>query len=300
MSTDNNNCCVPCAAAPCYRVLPHSPRSQDPTMSRFFSEGPALQGTVTSLLEGSALQSPSSGENSALQGLTSPEGPILQDTVSASGYALQNSVSETSPLPEKVQRTAPPVIITVEDSPSTVASAQTGSRSSTPDTSLLSKIHLPRQQEDLHSRNEAQSPFHPKKSLPKASRKSDSKKSQVGPIPIPKTSKSPVPDTNPTRGHRVANQPVIPTVDPDLEDLVPYDVPDDEESRRPPPVGPADHSQPLPSRPTGQEFQPPSIIPVQGFIPVRSSMTGSSELFQAPPGPFQQGLTDDELKQARS
>ncbi|KAL0252139.1 hypothetical protein GEMRC1_001351 [Eukaryota sp. GEM-RC1] len=73
-------------------------------------------------------------QKSTLQGLTSPEGSILQDSVSASGSALQNSVSATSPLPEKVQRTAPPVIITVEDSPSTVSSAQTGSRSSTPPT----------------------------------------------------------------------------------------------------------------------------------------------------------------------
>ncbi|KAL0235276.1 hypothetical protein GEMRC1_001858 [Eukaryota sp. GEM-RC1] len=347
---DNNNYCVPCGAAPCVKVPPHSPNSQDPTMSRFFREGPALRGMVTSpsegpalqgssslegsalqdssSVEGSALPDPSLSEGPALQGLTSPEGPILQDSVSAPGSALQNSVSATSPLPETVQITAPPVIITIEDSPSTVISAQTGSRSSTPPTVTTIEDSPPattspsfeRIRSMFDSKPKAKNTPFPSLNIEETTTPSVTplvppggftfpergsplvrvipKKSQVGPIPTPKTSKPPVPDINPTRGHRVAKQPVIPTVDPDLEDLVPYDVPDDEESRQPPPVGPADHSQPPPSRPTGQEFQPPSIIPVQGFIPVRSSKTGSSELFQALPGPYQQGLTDEELKLA--
>ncbi|KAL0238038.1 hypothetical protein GEMRC1_012512 [Eukaryota sp. GEM-RC1] len=301
------------------------------------SQGSALQGS--SSLEGSALQDsfsvegsappdPSLSEGSALQGLTHPEGPILQDTVPAPGSALQNAVSATSPPPETVQITAPPVIITVEDSPSTVASAQTGSRSSTPPTVTTIEDSPPattspsfeRIRSLFNDKPKAKNTPFPSLNIEETITPSVTPLVPPGGLTLPERGSAPfhsqslfpkplirvftkslrwVPPLHQRRlNHQVANQPVIPTVDPDLEDLVPYDVPDDEEFRQPPPVGPADHSQPPPSRPTGQEFQPPSIIPVQGFIPVRSSKTGSSELFQAPPGPFQQGLTDEELKQA--
>ncbi|KAL0252187.1 hypothetical protein GEMRC1_001399 [Eukaryota sp. GEM-RC1] len=72
--------------------------SQDPTMSRFFPEGPVLQRTVTT------------------------EGPVLQSSPPVEGPALPNSVSpKTSHLPEEVQSTHPPVT-TIEDSPTAVTS----------------------------------------------------------------------------------------------------------------------------------------------------------------------------------
>ncbi|KAL0236143.1 hypothetical protein GEMRC1_002725 [Eukaryota sp. GEM-RC1] len=274
MSTDNNNYCVTCSAAPCYRVPPHSPRSQDPTMSRFFSEGPALQGTATSLLEGSALQSPSSvegsalpdpsiSEGSALQGLTSPEGSILQDTVSASGSALQNSVSATSPYPRGGSensssgdyncrgftfRYSPPATTSpsFERIRSLFSSKPKAKNTPFPSLNIEETITpsvtplVPPRGFTFPERGSV--PLPPIKSLRKATRKSDSKKSQVGHTPNPKTSEPPVTDPNPTRGHRAANQPVTSSGDPDLEDLVPYDVPEDEEFRQAPPVGPADHS----------------------------------------------------------
>ncbi|KAL0235209.1 hypothetical protein GEMRC1_001791 [Eukaryota sp. GEM-RC1] len=229
-------------------------------MSRFFSEGPALQGTATSLLEGSALQSPSSvegsalpdpsiSEGSALQGLTSPEGSILQDTVSASGSALQNSVSATSPYPRGGSENSSsgdyncrgftfrcPCSVRKPKAKNTPFPSLNIEETITPS---VTPLVSPR---GFTFPERGSVPLPPIKSLRKATRKSDSKKSQVGHTPNPKTSEPPVTDPNPTRGHRAAHQPVTSSGDPDLEDLVPYDVPEDEEFRQPPPVGPADHS----------------------------------------------------------
>ncbi|KAL0239932.1 hypothetical protein GEMRC1_010040 [Eukaryota sp. GEM-RC1] len=334
MSTDNNNYCVPCGAAPCERVPPHSPRSQDPTMSRFFSDGPALQGTTTSLLEGSALQSPSSVEGSALPATSEVAGsvptPQTQQTPSE-GPALQRiPVVEGSTLPSQPQEE---VITIQEDSPPEGTTLQSPSSledstvqinyqdlspprdmvppkdtSSPPNPSFeriramfsgaptpnkpfptlqFSSFATPTSQlEGFKFASERDLGLHPSKPLPKATSKIDASSTPRAQDTVPHVGETPI----------VSH--VTPTADPDLEDLCEYDESDDEESGQTPAKGPSNPSQPPPSRPVTDTrgFQPHPIIPVQGFYPVRSTKTGSSELFQAPPGPFQQGLTEEELK----
>ncbi|KAL0246460.1 hypothetical protein GEMRC1_007672 [Eukaryota sp. GEM-RC1] len=340
MSTDNNNYCFPCGAAPCDRVPPHSPRSQDPTMSRFFSDGPALQGTTTSLLEGSALQSPSSVEGSALPVTSEVAGsvptPQTQQTPSEGSVLQRIPVVEGSALPSQPQEE---VITIQEDSPREGPALQSStsledsalqinnqdvtppptsppferiramfSGAPTPNkpfpTSFSSSATPTSQLGGFKFASERDLGLHPSKPLPKAiSKSAPIKKSQKGPVPssLPIVDASSTPraqDTVPHVGETPIASHVTPTADPDLEDLCEYDESDDEESGQTPAKGPSNPSQPPPSRPVTDTrgFQPHPIIPVQGFYPVRSTKTGSSELFQAPPGPFQQGLTEEELK----
>ncbi|KAL0248145.1 hypothetical protein GEMRC1_003381 [Eukaryota sp. GEM-RC1] len=348
MSTDNNNYCVPCGAAPCDRVPPHSPRSQDPTMSRFFSDGPALQGTTTSLLEGSALQSPSSVEGSALPVTSEVAGsvptPQTQQTPSEGSVLQRIPVVEGSALPSQpqeevitIQEDSPPEGSTLQSPSSTVqinyqdlspprdmvppkdTSSPTNpaferiramfSGAPTPNkpfpTLQLSSFATPTsRQEGFKFAAERDLGLPPSKPLPKATSKSAPiKKSQKGSVPssLPIVDASSTPRAQDSVPH-VGETPIVshvnPAADPDLEDLCDFDVADDEESGQTPAKGPSDHPQPPPSRPVRDKrgFQPQPIIPVQGFYPVRSTKTGSSELFQAPPGPFQQGLTEEELK----
>ncbi|KAL0243031.1 hypothetical protein GEMRC1_005594 [Eukaryota sp. GEM-RC1] len=332
MSTDNNNYCVPCGSAPCDRVPPHSPRSQDPTMSRSFSDGPALQGTTTSLLEGSALQSPSSVEGSALPATaevvgsvptpqtqqTSPEGsalqriPVVEEEVisihedkTIEGTTLQSPSSLEDPTVQinyhdlsPPRDMVPPKDTSSPTNPAFERIRAMFSGAPTPNkpfpTLQLSSVATPTSQQEGF--NLCQKP------LPKVP---PLKKSQKGSVPssLPIVDAPSTPRAQDSIPHpHVGETPIVshvnPTADPDLVDLCDYDVTDDEESGQTPAKGPTDHAQPPPLRPVMDKrgFQPHPIIPVQGFYPVRSTKTGSSELFQAPPGPFQQGLTEEELK----
>ncbi|KAL0244856.1 hypothetical protein GEMRC1_008938 [Eukaryota sp. GEM-RC1] len=291
MSTDNNNYCVPCGSAPCDAQPPHSPESQDPTMSRFrpYSSnsanspgGSALQRIP--VVEGSTLPS-THVEDTTIQVDSSSEGPALQSSIST-----EDSVLQETTFPRSVPKDTPPL-----SSPSfeRIRAMFSGVHTSNkPFTSLqLSSSATPMSPSGgFKFAPERDSGLPPRKSLPKATFKSAPlKKSQKGSVPssLPTVDASSTPraqDSVPHVGVKSIVSYITPTVDPDLVDLCDYDVSDDEESGRTPTRGSSDHSQPPPSRPDTRGFQPHPIIPVQGFIPVRSSKTGSSKLFQAPTG----------------
>ncbi|KAL0251086.1 hypothetical protein GEMRC1_000300 [Eukaryota sp. GEM-RC1] len=283
-------------------------------MSRFVIEGPALPitsqkfsevvGSVPTLQtpqtspEGSALQRIPVVEGSALPSThvedttiqvdSSPEGPALQSSISTEDSVLQETTSPRSVLKD----TSPPSSPSLERIRAIFFPSLQLSSSATPMSQSGGFKFAP----------ERDSGLPPLKSLPKATFKSvPLKKSQKGSVPssLPIVDASSTPraqDSVPHVGVKSIVSHITPTVDPDLVDLCVYDVSDDEESGRTPTRGSSDHSQPPPSRPDTRGFQPHPIIPVQGFVPVRSSKTGSSKLFQAPPGPFQQGLAEEELK----
>ncbi|KAL0234895.1 hypothetical protein GEMRC1_001480 [Eukaryota sp. GEM-RC1] len=114
MSTDNNNYCVPCGSAPCDAQLPHSPGSQDPTLSRLVIESsvppltpqnfsevvgsvPTPQTQQTSPV-GSALQRIPVIEGSALSSQPQEEVITNREDSPPEGTALQSSTSLEDPV----------------------------------------------------------------------------------------------------------------------------------------------------------------------------------------------------------